>query len=56
MTRYKITFTNANLECTLDSRITKAIFADSLNEAKQLCDDLYNDFNGHFRIISEVAL
>ena len=50
MKKFSVTYTNLNKECYLNGDITKIIFADSKGEARQLCEDLYNDQNGHFRI------
>tara|TARA_R110000764_G_scaffold202050_1_gene287287 strand:+ start:125 stop:298 length:174 start_codon:yes stop_codon:yes gene_type:complete len=49
--RFEVTYDNHTPIRTLKTEVTKTVFADNANEARQFCDDVYNDCNGYFRII-----
>jgi hypothetical protein len=54
--KYKVTFNNHNKECTLNIEVCKVIHASSVVEAKETCTDIYDDMNGHFRILGVVKI
>jgi len=50
--KYKVTYDNHSIRCSLNTEICTVIFADSELEAKEICSDCYDDMNGHFRILN----
>jgi len=51
LNRYKVTYTNLNNKCLMNGYVTKKIFSESLDNAKQLTKDLYT-ITEDFKIIS----